>query len=68
MPKAVRAPKSPWQKYNKSSYVYSATYQEWKSAAKEKGANSPQALAMACHHAKMMGVDAIACRGDEKRV
>lgn len=68
MVKTVRAPKSPWQKYNKSSFVYSSTYQEWKRAAKENGAHSPQALAMACHHAKMMHVDATACRGDEKSV
>jgi hypothetical protein len=55
-PSKTRAPKSPWQKYNKAAFVYSATYQEWKAEAIKNGAGTDKALAMACHHAKMVRV------------
>lgn len=51
-----RAPKSPYQKYNKSPTVYSVTYQLWKEEAKKNGAGSPRAIALTCQHAKSMGV------------
>lgn len=38
----------------KSRYVYSPTYQQWKEAAMSAGAGSERALHWACIHAKEM--------------
>lgn len=58
---STRAPKSPYQKYNKTPHVYSVTYQLWKAATKKDGAGSPKALALSCDHAKQMRVVNEAC-------
>lgn len=56
MTKEQRAPKSPWQKYQKSSHVYSASYQHWREVALEKGACTSEAIRLSCLHSKMFGV------------
>lgn len=50
-----RQPKSPYQKYQKSPYLYSPTYQLWREAALKDGASSEKALALACKHARFVG-------------
>lgn len=56
-----RLPTSPWQRYKKKKWLYSATYQQWREAGLKFGFSSSEAIAMACHHAKMMGVKNDAC-------
>lgn len=56
-----RKPTSAWQRYKKKKWLYSATYQQWKEAGLKFGFGSPEALAMACHHAKSMSVVNSAC-------
>lgn len=51
-----RRPKSPYQKKQKSPYLYSAVYQLWKEAVLKDGAGSQKAIALSCQHAKYVGV------------
>lgn len=51
-----REPRSPYQKYGKSPFMYSPTYQLWKAAVLSGGAGSKKAFDLACHHAKTLGV------------
>lgn len=56
MVKVKRALRSPYQKYGKSPQVYSTAYQLWREEVLKGGAGSPKALALACQHAKYVGV------------
>lgn len=57
----LRTPKSPWQKYNKKSQVYSPLYQMWREEVLKNGAGSSDAIALSCRHAKSMRVKNSAC-------
>lgn len=47
----------------KKPFIYSETYRQWKTATISHGADSPQAIAMACHHAKLFRVTNKRCMG-----
>lgn len=59
-----RQPKSPYQRYNKSPYLYSPIYQLWREAALDSGASSEKAIALSCKHAKFVGVRRYTPEGD----
>lgn len=61
---AIRQPKSPYQRYGKSPYLYSPAYQLWREATLSGGASSEKALALACKHAKYVGVKHYTAEGD----
>lgn len=61
MAKAQRAPKSPYQKYNKTPHVYSVDYQEWRAEVKKNGACTTKAIALACQHAKTFRIKNAVC-------
>lgn len=61
MTKEQLAPKSPWQKYGKSSFTYSPIYKHWRKTVLENGACSVEALRLACQHAKQFGMKREGC-------
>lgn len=58
-----RKPKSPYQKKQKSPYLYSPIYQLWREEALKGSASSEKAIALACKHAKFVGVQRFAPDG-----